>query len=115
MFVLKGRGTAYANEKPIPVRKGDLIYYGDRERHYLYMELSSGKHRSSEGELSGGSMFSVPRLLLLDNQHRMIQYAELFRGTIDGASVYPREVVKTALSCNSGSLGSAAESDIREK
>lgn len=35
MYVLKGRGTAYANEKPIPVRKGDLIYYGNRERHYL--------------------------------------------------------------------------------
>ena len=35
MFVLTGHGTAYANESPIPVRKGDLIYYGDRERHYL--------------------------------------------------------------------------------
>lgn len=35
MFVLKGQGTAYANESPIRVRKGDLIYYGDRERHYL--------------------------------------------------------------------------------
>lgn len=38
MYVLKGRGTAYANESPIPVRKGDLIYYGDRERHYLRSE-----------------------------------------------------------------------------
>ena len=38
--------------------------------------------------------------LFLDNQHRIIQYAELFHGTIDGASVYPREVVKAALSCN---------------
>ena len=38
MYVLKGRGTAYANEKPIPVRKGDLIHYGDRERHYLRSE-----------------------------------------------------------------------------
>jgi len=35
MYVLKGKGTAYANESPIPVRKGDLIYYDDRERHYL--------------------------------------------------------------------------------
>jgi hypothetical protein len=31
----KGHGTAYANESPIPVRRGDLIYYDDRERHYL--------------------------------------------------------------------------------
>ena len=38
MYVLKGRGTAYANEKPIPLRKGDLIAYGDRERHYLKSE-----------------------------------------------------------------------------
>lgn len=35
MYVLKGRGTAYANERPIAVRAGDLIYYDDRERHYL--------------------------------------------------------------------------------
>lgn len=35
MYVLKGRGTAYANEKPIPLRKGDVIHYDDRERHYL--------------------------------------------------------------------------------
>jgi quercetin dioxygenase-like cupin family protein len=38
MYVLKGRGTAYANEKPIPVREGDLICYDDRERHYLRSE-----------------------------------------------------------------------------
>ena len=35
MYVLRGRGTVYANEKPFPVRKGDVIYYPDRERHYL--------------------------------------------------------------------------------
>jgi mannose-6-phosphate isomerase-like protein (cupin superfamily) len=38
MYVLKGRGTAYANEKPLPVRAGDLIYYDDCERHYLRSE-----------------------------------------------------------------------------
>ena len=40
MYVLKGKGTAYANESPIAVRKGDLIYYDDRERHYLRSEGS---------------------------------------------------------------------------
>lgn len=35
MYVLRGRGTAYANEQPFPVRAGDVIYYPDRERHYL--------------------------------------------------------------------------------
>lgn len=35
MYFLRGRGTAYANEKPFPVREGDVVYYPDRERHYL--------------------------------------------------------------------------------
>jgi len=38
MYVTQGGGRAYANEAPIPVRKGDLIYYADRERHYLHSE-----------------------------------------------------------------------------
>lgn len=38
MYVTQGRGTAYANEKQFPVRKGDLICYSDRERHYLRSE-----------------------------------------------------------------------------
>ena len=35
--------------------------------------------------------------LFLDNQHRIIAFDELSQGTIDGASVYPREVIKAAL------------------
>ena len=38
MYVTQGSGTAWANEKPFPVKKGDLIYYSDRERHYLRSE-----------------------------------------------------------------------------
>ena len=38
MYVLQGRGTAYADDKPIAVRKGDLIYYGECERHHLKSE-----------------------------------------------------------------------------
>lgn len=39
-------------------------------------------------------------LLYLDKRHRLIACEELFRGTIDGASVHPREVVKAALRHN---------------
>ncbi len=42
--------------------------------------------------------------LFLDNRHRVITYEELFRGTIDGASVHPREVVKQALTHNAAAL-----------
>lgn len=42
--------------------------------------------------------------LFLDNQHRLIAFEELFRGTLDAASVYPREVVKQALKHNAAAL-----------
>ena len=35
MYVIAGSGTAWANEQPFHVKKGDLIWYADRERHYL--------------------------------------------------------------------------------
>jgi DNA repair protein RadC len=40
----------------------------------------------------------------LDNRNRVIGFEELFRGTIDGASVHPREVVKEALSRNAAAV-----------
>ncbi|WP_050658715.1 RadC family protein [Gallaecimonas pentaromativorans] len=43
-------------------------------------------------------------LLLLDSQHRLIAYQELFQGTLDAATVYPREVVKACLQANSGAV-----------
>ena len=43
-------------------------------------------------------------VLFLDTQHRLIQFEELFRGTIDSASVYPREVVKRALALNTAAV-----------
>jgi DNA repair protein RadC len=48
--------------------------------------------------------YEVFACLLLDNQHRVIRFEELFRGTIDGASVYPREVVKIALAHNAAAV-----------
>ena len=42
--------------------------------------------------------------LFLDNQNRLIEFSELFRGTLDSASVYPREVVKEALRHNAGAV-----------
>ena len=43
-------------------------------------------------------------LLLLDTKHRVISFQELFRGTLDGANVYPREVVKIALEHNAAAV-----------
>lgn len=42
--------------------------------------------------------------LFLDNQHRVIKHEVLFRGTIDGASIYPREVAKRCLKLNAAAV-----------
>ena len=42
--------------------------------------------------------------LFLDNQHRLIAYEEMFFGTIDGASVHPREVLRRALELNAAAV-----------
>ena len=43
-------------------------------------------------------------LLLLDNQHRVIQFVELFYGTLDSATVWPREIVQIALKHNAAAV-----------
>ena len=42
--------------------------------------------------------------MFLDSQHRLIAFEKLFRGTVDGASVYPRVVVRRALELNAAAL-----------
>ena len=42
--------------------------------------------------------------MFLDNRHRVIAFEELFTGTIDGTSVHPREVVRTALFHNAAAV-----------
>ena len=42
--------------------------------------------------------------VLLDTRHRLIDYVELFFGTIDGADVHPREVARSALRHNAAAV-----------
>lgn len=43
-------------------------------------------------------------MLFLDNRHRLIAYEEMFRGTLDGASVHAREVLKAVLRFNAAAV-----------
>jgi len=43
-------------------------------------------------------------VMMLDNRHRLINFQELFLGTINSASVYPREVVKAVLHANAAAV-----------
>lgn len=54
--------------------------------------------------LLGGYEHEVFALLMLDSKHRVLEFKELFRGTLDAASVYPREVVKICLEYNAAAV-----------
>lgn len=48
--------------------------------------------------------YEVFACLFLDNRHRVLAFEELFRGTLDGASVHPREVVRASLKHNAAAV-----------
>jgi len=48
--------------------------------------------------------YEVFAVVFLDTRHRVIAFEEMFRGTLDGASVFPREVVRAALKHNAGAV-----------
>src|SRR5690606_15668619 len=51
-----------------------------------------------------GHPCEVFAVLFLDTRHRSLAFEELFRGTVDGAEVHPREVVRRALACNAAAV-----------
>jgi DNA repair protein RadC len=80
-------------------------------RRVLKEELSSRDALSSPRAVRdylrlslGGREHEVFVVLLLDAQHRVIAFEELFRGTLTQTSVYPREVVKCALKANAAAV-----------
>jgi DNA repair protein RadC len=80
-------------------------------RRYLNQQLQRGLALNSPNAVKQylraqlcALSYEVFGCLLLDNQHRLIGYKELFRGTIDGASVYPREVVRQVLDSNAAAV-----------
>ncbi|KLV07437.1 hypothetical protein ABT56_05060 [Photobacterium aquae] len=73
------------------LKQGDALTSPDHTRRYLSHIL---RDRQREA-------FYV---LFLDNQHRVLSGEVLFEGTIDAASVYPREVVKRSLELNAAAL-----------
>ena len=48
--------------------------------------------------------YEVFGVLFLDTKHRVIRFDEMFRGTLESARVYPREVAKAALSLNAAAV-----------
>lgn len=71
--------------------RGDTYSNPDKVKEFLRYKL-------------GGLEREAFAVMLLDNQNRLIEYNELFYGTIDAANIYPREVVKLALKTNAASV-----------
>ena len=86
-------------------------------------EVLQAALRVLAGQLRGTEMLSSPQVVRdflriklgtlehevfavihMDSQHRVIEYVEMFRGTVSQTSVYPREIVKEALARNSAAL-----------
>ena len=73
------------------LQRGNALTNPEATRRFLQAQLRGYPHE-------------VFACLFLDNRHRVIEYEALFRGTIDGASVHPREVVKAALGHNAAAV-----------
>ena len=89
--LLKGAielATRYLEER---VRRSDALTSPEHTVQFLCARLRSRPHE-------------IFACLFLDARHRVIHFEEMFRGTIDGATVHPREVVKRALDVNAAAL-----------
>lgn len=79
-------------EKRIPYNTDNpSLTSPEASKAYVKLQLSTYEHE-------------VFACLYLDNRNRVIAFDKLFHGTIDGASVYPREVVKAALKHNAAAV-----------
>jgi DNA repair protein RadC len=74
-----------------PLRSGSALAGPDATRRFLLAQLRDRP-------------YEVFCCLFLDNRHRLLAFEEIFRGTIDGASVHPREIVRQTLLHNAASV-----------
>lgn len=71
--------------------RGVAFHSPEVVKNYLIMKLAGLEHE-------------VFAALFVDSQNRLIEYVEIFRGSINTAAVYPREVLKEALRYNAASM-----------
>lgn len=80
-------------------------------RRHLATRVIRGEALESPGDTLGflqaslrDRSYEVFCCLFLDNRHRVLAFEELFRGTLNGTAVYPREIVKRALALNAAAV-----------
>jgi DNA repair protein RadC len=101
--------------KPIkglgPAKRAELAAVAEMARRALAQQLHRGPVFDSPARVKdfvalqlGGLPREVFAVLFLDSQHRMIEWRELFHGTLTQTSVYPREVLRQAMDLNAGAV-----------
>jgi len=102
LYCLDDTGT------PVPASPQQVIAAA---REHLSHRVRRGSPLSSPGATTdfltlklGDRDFESFCCLFLDNRHRVIDFVELFRGTIDGAAVHPRELVREAIKRNAAAV-----------
>jgi DNA repair protein RadC len=93
------------------IRRAILRVLPELARRYFEASLEVGEAIRSPGDTEAflrARLRDLPHelfcVIYLDNRHRVLRFVEMFRGTIDGTSVYPREVVKEALAVNAAAV-----------
>ena len=112
------RGLITANQKTFCEMKGlgvtqfiQLQACTEMTKRYLNEELKFNQVFTDvekvrlylQAELEGYER-EVFFVLFLDNQHRLLKKEEIFLGTINCATVHPREIIKSALACNAAAM-----------
>lgn len=101
-FKIKGLG---------PAKRAELAAVVEMAKRSLAQKLAEAPVFESPASVKdyvqlqlGKRPYEVFAVLFLDSQHRLIQLDEMFRGTLNQASVYPREVVRRAMTLNAGAV-----------
>jgi len=102
LFRQRGFGTSKYAQMRAALELGRRYLESGLE-HSNVMDCAETTQRYLSARLRGRP-HEVFAVLFLDQQHRLLQYEEMFRGTINGASVHPREVVKAALRHNAAAV-----------
>ena len=102
LMTLKGLG---------PAKRAELLAVMEIARRALAQQLTDAPVFDSPGAVKdylglalGNRPQEVFAVLFLDGQHRLLRLEEMFHGTLTQTSVYPREVLRRALSLNAGAV-----------
>ena len=94
-----------------PAKRAELTAVLEMARRALAQQLERGPVFDSPARVKdfvalqlGGLPREVFAVLFLDSQHRLIEWRELFHGTLTQTSVYPREVLRQAMALNAGAV-----------